>query len=121
MVEFSNRRFTYTHDHKWPSEEIDVHHIIVRKSNTKGFLARISAFVLLVNGLLLFLVKVFSSSSFSFFYFFKLYHDTYTSWFCWFGIHAYARFFNSYVKLSFSELPDVESLYSCLICCIVLY
>ncbi|XP_043811206.1 uncharacterized protein LOC110611988 isoform X2 [Manihot esculenta] len=57
MVEFSNRRFTYTHDHKWPSEEIDVHHIIVRKRNTKGFLVCISAFVLLVNGLLLFLVK----------------------------------------------------------------
>ncbi|KAJ9184034.1 hypothetical protein P3X46_007818 [Hevea brasiliensis] len=64
MVEFSitNQRYTYIDDHKWPSEEIDIHHIIVRKSNAKGFIVCVSAFVVLANGLCLFLVKDISIS-----------------------------------------------------------
>ncbi|KDP33584.1 hypothetical protein JCGZ_07155 [Jatropha curcas] len=56
-LSITDRRYTYIHDCKWPSEAIDVHHIVVRKSKTKSFFVYLSAFVLLPNALCLFLVK----------------------------------------------------------------
>lgn len=61
MVEISSisdKRYTYIHDSKWPSEAADVHNIVVRKSGAKGFLVYLSALLILVNGFHLFLVKV---------------------------------------------------------------
>jgi hypothetical protein len=54
----SDKRYTYIHDSKWPSEAADVHHIVVRKSGAKGFLVYLSALLILANGFHLFLVKV---------------------------------------------------------------
>ncbi|KAK9284198.1 hypothetical protein L1049_023367 [Liquidambar formosana] len=59
MAEFSiaNARYIYLHDHKWPSQAIDVHHIVVRKSGAKGFLASLLASLLLANAFYLVLAK----------------------------------------------------------------
>lgn len=54
----SNKRYTYIHDNKWGSEAADMHHIVARKSRTKGFLVYLSALLVLANAFLLFLVKV---------------------------------------------------------------
>lgn len=53
MVEFSiaNARYTYLHDHKWPCQAIDVHHIVVRKSGAKGFFVYLSALLIFGNAL----------------------------------------------------------------------
>ncbi|KAB1208361.1 hypothetical protein CJ030_MR7G023890 [Morella rubra] len=53
----SNKRYTYIHDNKWGSEAADMHHIVVRKSRTKGFLVYLSALLVLANAFHLFLVK----------------------------------------------------------------
>ncbi|CAJ1930672.1 unnamed protein product [Sphenostylis stenocarpa] len=39
MVEFSisNVRYTYVHDQKYPSEVVDIHHIVSRRSNAKYY------------------------------------------------------------------------------------
>ncbi|KAL3566123.1 hypothetical protein D5086_031538 [Populus alba] len=59
MTEFSigNRRYGYVHERKWPSEAIDMHHVVVRKRNGKGFLVFFSALIVLANASYLFLVK----------------------------------------------------------------
>ncbi|KAI5556261.1 hypothetical protein BDE02_18G022200 [Populus trichocarpa] len=59
MTEFSiaNRRYGYLHERKWPSEAIDMHHVMVRKSNGKGFFVFFSALIVLANASYLFLVK----------------------------------------------------------------
>lgn len=60
MTEFSiaNQRYGYLHERKWPSEAIDMHHVVVRKSNGKGFFVFFSALIALANASYLFLVKV---------------------------------------------------------------
>ncbi|KAG5244385.1 phosphatidylinositol N-acetylglucosaminyltransferase [Salix suchowensis] len=47
MTDFSmvNRRYGYLHECKWPLEAIDMHHVVVRKSNAKGFFVYLSALI----------------------------------------------------------------------------
>ena len=61
MTEFSiaNQRYGYLHERKWPSEAIDMHHVVVRKSNAKDFFVCLSALIVVANAAsYLFLVKV---------------------------------------------------------------
>uniref|UniRef100_A0A2P2JNK3 Uncharacterized protein LOC103340315 n=1 Tax=Rhizophora mucronata TaxID=61149 RepID=A0A2P2JNK3_RHIMU len=51
-------RYIYSRDCKWPSEAIDVHHIIVRNSNTKGLFLCLFVLILFANSLYLLLMKV---------------------------------------------------------------
>ncbi|KAF9681243.1 hypothetical protein SADUNF_Sadunf06G0205300 [Salix dunnii] len=60
MTDFSmvNRRYGYLHECKWPLEAIDMHHVVVRKSNAKGFIVCLSALIAVANAAsYLFLVK----------------------------------------------------------------
>ncbi|XP_057977985.1 uncharacterized protein LOC131164652 [Malania oleifera] len=53
----SNSRYTYLHDGKWPSQAVDVHHVVVRKSGARGVLIYVSVLLLVANVSYLFLVK----------------------------------------------------------------
>uniref|UniRef100_A0A2P2JNJ6 Phosphatidylinositol N-acetylglucosaminyltransferase subunit H conserved domain-containing protein n=1 Tax=Rhizophora mucronata TaxID=61149 RepID=A0A2P2JNJ6_RHIMU len=57
-------RYIYSRDCKWPSEAIDVHHIIVRNSNTKGLFLCLFVLILFANSLYLLLMKDKSFTSF---------------------------------------------------------
>lgn len=48
MVEFSisNARYNYVHDQKYPSEDVDIHHIVLKRSGAKYYF--VYALVLLV-------------------------------------------------------------------------
>ena len=66
MTDFSmvNRRYGYLHECKWPLEAIDMHHVVVRKSNAKGFFVYLSALIVVANAAsYLLLVKVKELSS----------------------------------------------------------
>ena len=60
MTNFSmvNRRYSYLPECKWLLEATDMHHVVVRKSNGKGFFVFFSALIALANASYLFLVKV---------------------------------------------------------------
>ncbi|KAJ0097648.1 hypothetical protein Patl1_29277 [Pistacia atlantica] len=52
-----NRRYTYTHECKWPIEAIDIHHIFVRRSRAKRFFIYLSVIIVLSKSLFLLLSK----------------------------------------------------------------
>ncbi|XP_054809352.1 uncharacterized protein LOC129311236 [Prosopis cineraria] len=56
MVKFSisNANYTYVHDQNDPSDTIDVHHIMVKRSGAKSLFVYISAFVLLASAFYLY-------------------------------------------------------------------
>ncbi|XP_010266208.1 PREDICTED: uncharacterized protein LOC104603777 isoform X2 [Nelumbo nucifera] len=61
-ISFSNERYTYIHDiHKGSIQAIDNHHIVVRKSNARGFLLHICILTFLAIACYLFLLKEKSS------------------------------------------------------------
>ncbi|KAJ8754781.1 hypothetical protein K2173_012170 [Erythroxylum novogranatense] len=57
MVEFQivDKRYIYLHDHKYPCQSFDVHHVVVRKSNLKGFLLHFFVLILVTNAFYLIL------------------------------------------------------------------
>lgn len=59
MVEFSisNARYTYVHDQKYPSEDVDIHHIVSRSSSAKYVFVYATAFLVLACALSLYVLK----------------------------------------------------------------
>ncbi|WJX17734.1 hypothetical protein P8452_07611 [Trifolium repens] len=59
MVEFSisNARYTYVHDQKYPSENADIHHIILRRSGSKYFFVYASALLVLACAIYLYFLE----------------------------------------------------------------
>ncbi|KAK2400730.1 phosphatidylinositolglycan protein [Trifolium repens] len=59
MVEFSisNARYTYVHDQKYPSENADIHHIILRRNGSKYFFVYASALLVLACAIYLYFLE----------------------------------------------------------------
>ncbi|KAI4314656.1 hypothetical protein L6164_027544 [Bauhinia variegata] len=59
MVKFSisNARYTYIHEQKYPSEAVDVHYIVVRKSGAKHIFVYILALLILASAFYLHVLK----------------------------------------------------------------
>ncbi|XP_004512272.1 uncharacterized protein [Cicer arietinum] len=59
MVEFSisNARYTYVHDQKYPSEDVDIHHIVLKRSGAKYFCVYASALLVLACAIYLYLLQ----------------------------------------------------------------
>jgi len=60
MIEFSksNVKYTYVHDQKYSSEVVDIHHIILRRSNAKYFFMYTTTLLVLACALYLYVYKV---------------------------------------------------------------
>lgn len=67
MVEFSisNARYTYVHDQKYPSKDVDIHHIVLKRC-TKYFFVYASALLVLAYAFYLYVVEVCLPTSFLF-------------------------------------------------------
>jgi phosphatidylinositol glycan class H protein len=65
MVEFSisNARYTYVNDKKYPAENADMHHIILR-SGSKYFLVYTSALLVLACAIYLYFLEVWLPTNF---------------------------------------------------------
>ncbi|XP_058756072.1 uncharacterized protein LOC131629297 isoform X2 [Vicia villosa] len=59
MVEFSisNARYSYVHDQKYPSEDVDIHHIVLRRSGAKHLFVSASALFVLACGIYLYVFE----------------------------------------------------------------
>ncbi|XP_019445176.1 PREDICTED: uncharacterized protein LOC109348995 [Lupinus angustifolius] len=59
MVKFSisNARYIYVHDQKYPSEDVDIHHIVSRKSIAKSLFVYTLAFLVLACSIYLFVLE----------------------------------------------------------------
>ncbi|KAE9596815.1 putative GPI-GlcNAc transferase complex, PIG-H component domain-containing protein [Lupinus albus] len=59
MVKFSisNARYIYVHDQKYPSEDVDIHHIVSRKSISKSLFVYTLAFLVLACSIHLYVVE----------------------------------------------------------------
>ncbi|KAF1873420.1 hypothetical protein Lal_00027458 [Lupinus albus] len=59
MVKFSisNARYIYVHDQKYPSEDVDIHHIVSRKSIAKSLFVYILAFLVLSCSIYLYVLE----------------------------------------------------------------
>ncbi|CAJ2657121.1 unnamed protein product, partial [Trifolium pratense] len=64
MVEFSisNARYTYVHDQKYPSENADMHHIVLRRSGSKYVFVYASALFVLACAIYLYFLEEKSTS-----------------------------------------------------------
>ncbi|CAL0311692.1 unnamed protein product [Lupinus luteus] len=59
MVKFSisNARYIYVHDQKYPSEDVDIHHIVSRKSIAKSLFVYTLAFLVLACSIYLYVLE----------------------------------------------------------------
>lgn len=57
IFSISNARYTYVHDQKYPSKDVDIHHIVSRRSNAK-YLVYATALLVLACALYLYVLKV---------------------------------------------------------------
>lgn len=53
----SNAKYTYVHDQKYPSEAVDIHHVVVRKNGAKDLSVYILAILVLACGLYHYLLE----------------------------------------------------------------
>ncbi|KAH1224134.1 hypothetical protein GmHk_11G031425 [Glycine max] len=56
IFSISNARYTYVHDQKYPSKDVDIHHIVSRRSNAK-YLVYATALLVLACALYLYVLK----------------------------------------------------------------
>ncbi|KAL3038692.1 hypothetical protein AAZX31_01G145800 [Glycine max] len=57
IFSISNARYTYVHDQKYPSEDVDIHHVVSRRSNAKYLFVYASALLVLACALYLYVLK----------------------------------------------------------------
>ena len=57
IFSISNARYTYVHDQKYPSEDVDIHHVVSRRSNAKYLFVHASALLVLACALYLYVLK----------------------------------------------------------------
>ncbi|XP_027360954.1 uncharacterized protein LOC113869043 isoform X2 [Abrus precatorius] len=59
MVKFSisNARYTYIHDEKYPSKDVDIHHIVLKRSSAKYLFVYATTLLVLVCALYLYVLK----------------------------------------------------------------
>ncbi|XP_061346122.1 uncharacterized protein LOC133291804 isoform X2 [Gastrolobium bilobum] len=53
----SNARYTYVHDQKYRSEDIDIHHIVLRRRSTKHLFVYVSALLVLACAVYLYVLE----------------------------------------------------------------
>lgn len=60
MVEFSisNARYNYVHDQKYPSEDVDIHHIVLKRSGAKYYFVYALVLLVLACGFYLYVFEV---------------------------------------------------------------
>ncbi|KAK7386151.1 hypothetical protein VNO78_26172 [Psophocarpus tetragonolobus] len=57
IFSISNARYTYVHDQKYPSEDVDIHHIVSRSGSAKYVFVYASAFLVLACSMYLHVLK----------------------------------------------------------------